>query len=299
MDWIFLALGAALATSLTTIFSKLGLKGVNSNFATLVKTFIVVIFSLLLCLFTGALPSIQSFTIENYVFLVLSGISTGLSWLCYFKALKLANVNKVVPIDKSSFILTNILFLIFFFDSTTHNGDLGTIFALIGSMMLMLGGTLLMVINKQENEEKANKLWILFAILSAAFASLVALFGKFGLTNINSNLATLFKTIIVLLFSLAIVLVKKDYKGVKEITWKNWLFLILAGLATGGAWLLEFAAYSIEGGNAIAINSIGKLSILLTMLFSFIFLKEKFTIKTLIGLTLLTGGIVLAIVFSL
>lgn len=298
MEWILLSLIAALATSLTTIFSKLGLKGVNSNFATLIRTSVVIAFSLLLCLITNSLEGIKEFTLKNWLFLSLSGISTGLSWLCYFKALKLGDVNKVVPIDKSSFILTSVLFLIFFFDSTTKGGDAITIIALSLSMILMLVGTLLMV-TKQNEEKKVNKIYLLFAILSAIFASLVSLFAKIGLSNINSNVATLFRTIIVFVFALAIVLIKKDYRFVKEMNHKNWLFLIFSGIATGVAWLGEYAAYNIEGSNAIAINSIGKLSILLTMLFSFFFLKERFSLKTILGLLLLTSSIIVIIVFSL
>ncbi len=298
MAWITLALIAALSTSLTTIFSKIGLKGVNSNFATFSRTLVVIIFSLILCLIDGSIFAVSSFSLENYLFLLASGLSTGLSWLCYFKALKMADVTKVAPIDKCSFVLTSILFLIFFFDSTTNQGNKTTIIALISSIILMLAGTLLMVINKS-NEKSKNKAWIVFAVLSAVFASLVALFAKLGLKDIPSNVGTLFKTIVVCLFSLGIVLFKKDYRDVKTITLKSWIFLILSGIATGVAWLSEYASYNIENSNAIAINSIIKLSILLTMLFSFIFLKEKFTWKTLLGLALLTSGIVIIIIFSL
>lgn len=299
MSWIILALLSALSTSVTTISSKLGLKEVNSNFATLIKTSIVVVFSLIICLCTGAFGSFASFTPLNYVYLSLSGVATGCSWLCYFKALKLGDVNKVVPIDKSSFILTSILFLIFFFPSSTNNGDIPTIIALVASMVLMLIGTLLMIEKKEEKKEKTSDWYLLFAILSSVFASLVALFGKLGLSGIDSNLATFYKTVIVFFFALAIVLVRKDYRGAKKIDRKSWIALLVAGLATGTAWLSEFAAYSIPGSNAIAINSIGKLSILLTMLFSFLFLKEKFSRKSLLGLSLLVASIVIIIVFSL
>lgn len=299
VSWIILALLSALSTSVTTISSKLGLKEVNSNFATLIKTSIVVVFSLIICLCTGAFGSFASFTPLNYVYLSLSGVATGCSWLCYFKALKLGDVNKVVPIDKSSFILTSILFLIFFFPSSTNNGDIPTIIALVASMVLMLIGTLLMIEKKEEKKEKTSDWYLLFAILSSVFASLVALFGKLGLSGIDSNLATFYKTVIVFFFALAIVLVRKDYRGAKKIDRKSWIALLVAGLATGTAWLTEFAAYSIPGSNAIAINSIGKLSILLTMLFSFLFLKEKFSRKSLIGLSLLVASIVIIIVFSL
>ncbi len=299
MGWLLLSLLAAFSTSVTTISSKLGLKEVSSDFATLIKTSIVIVFSALLCLCTGSFSSFSSFTPLNWIYLTCSGIATGCSWLCYFKALKLGDVNKVVPIDKSSFILTSILFLIFFFPSTTNDGDIPTIIALISSMVLMLIGTLLMIEKREDGHEKKSDWYLFFAILSSVFASLVSLFGKLGLNGVDSNIATFYKTIIVFIFALAIVLIKKDYRGAEKISGKGWVSLCVSGVATGVAWLAEFAAYSVEGSNAIAINSIGKLSILLTMLFSFFFLKERFSTKSLIGLGLLVASIVVIIVFSL
>lgn len=298
MLWLILALVSALATSMTTICAKVGLKGTNSNFATFYRTGIVIICSFLLCLITGSLTESQNLNVQNWLFLVLSGVCTGFSWLFYFKALKLGNINKVAPIDKSSFILTSILFMVFFFNDTTNNGDPLTIVMLILSMVLMLIGTIFMI-DKKEDNKKTSKVWLLYAILSAVFASLVSLFCKIGLKGISSDLGTLYRTIVVFIFAGAIVLVKKDYKKAREITKKNWLYLTLSGLATGIAWLSEYYALNTEGVNPIAVNSIGKLSILLTMLFSAIILKEKFSKKSVFGLCLLVGGIVIVIVFSL
>lgn len=298
MLWLILALVSAFATSMTTICAKVGLKGTNSNFATFYRTGIVIIFSFVLCLITGSLTETPNLNVQNWLFLVLSGVCTGFSWLFYFQALKLGNTNKVAPIDKSSFILTSILFMIFFFNDTTNNGDPLTIVMLILSMVLMLIGTIFMI-DKKEDNKKTSKVWLLYAILSAVFASLVSLFCKIGLKGISSDLGTLYRTIVVFIFAGAIVLVKKDYKKAREITKKNWLYLTLSGLATGIAWLSEYYALNTEGVNPIAVNSIGKLSILLTMLFSAIILKEKFSKKSVFGLCLLVGGIVIVIVFSL
>ena len=135
--WIAFAFLGALCTSLTTIFAKIGIKNVNSNFATAFRTLIVIIFSFILCLISGSITTITTLTKSNYLFLILSGIATGCSWLCYYKAIKLGNINKVAPIDKSSFILTSILFLIFFFNDTTNNGNPLTIIMLFVSMILM------------------------------------------------------------------------------------------------------------------------------------------------------------------
>lgn len=298
MTWTLIALLGAVFTSLTTILAKIGIKDVNSNFATAFRTFIVIICALIMSLITGSLKTISSLTWQNWLFLSLSGLATGFSWICYYKALKLGDVNKVAPIDKSSFILTSILFLIFFFADTTNNGNPLTIVMLVMAMILMGVGTFLMVNTKEKGEVK-SKIWLLFAILSAVFASLVSLFVKIGLKGIKSDLGTLIRTIIVFIFAITIVLVKKDYKGASKISKKSWIFLTLSGIATGGAWISEYTALNIEGVNPVVVNSIGKLAILLTMVFSFFILKEKFSKKSLLGLLLLTIGIVVIIIFGL
>lgn len=298
MTWVLIAVLGAVFTSLTTILAKIGIKDVNSNFATAFRTFIVIICALIMSLITGSLKTISSLTWRNWLFLSLSGLATGLSWICYYKALKLGDVNKVAPIDKSSFILTSILFLIFFFADTTNNGNPLTIAMLVVAMILMGVGTFLMVSTKEKREVK-SKIWFLFAILSAVFASLVSLFVKIGLKGIESDLGTLIRTIIVFVFAITIVLVKKDYKGASKISKKSWIFLTLSGIATGGAWISEYTALNIEGVNPVVVNSIGKLAILLTMAFSFFILKEKLSKKSLLGLLLMTIGIVVIIIFGL
>ena len=298
MLWLIFALLAAVATSLTTIFAKIGIQNVKSNFATFYRTGIVIFCCIILCLITGSFANFNTLTKENWIFLILSGIATGCSWLCYYKALKLGDINKVAPIDKSSFVLTSILFVIFFFDETTNGGNLLTISMLSLSIILMLVGTILMI-DKKESNGSTSKTWLIYAILSAVFASIVALFAKIGLKGIPSDLGTLIRSIIVFIFAGAIVLARKDYIGVKEINGHSWLFLTLSGIATGAAWLFEYYALNMEHTNPLAVNAIGKLAILLTMLFSFIVLKEKFSKKALLGLGLLTLGIILIIIFSL
>ena len=298
MLWLIFALLAAVATSFTTIFAKIGIQNVKSNFATFYRTGIVIFCCVILCLITGSFANFNTLTKENWIFLILSGIATGCSWLCYYKALKLGDINKVAPIDKSSFVLTSILFVIFFFDDTTNGGNTLTISMLSLSIILMLIGTILMI-DKKESNASTSKTWLIYAILSAVFASIVALFAKIGLKGIPSDLGTLIRSIIVFIFAGAIVLARKDYIGVKEINGHSWLFLTLSGIATGAAWLFEYYALNMEHTNPLAVNAIGKLAILLTMLFSFIVLKEKFSKKSLLGLGLLTLGIVLIIIFSL
>ena len=298
MLWLIFALLAAVATSFTTIFAKIGIQNVKSNFATFYRTGIVIFCCVILCLITGSFANFNTLTKENWIFLILSGIATGCSWLCYYRALKLGDINKVAPIDKSSFVLTSILFVIFFFDDTTNGGNILTISMLSLSIVLMLIGTILMI-DKKESNGSTSKTWLIYAILSAVFASIVALFAKIGLKGIPSDLGTLIRSIIVFIFAGAIVLARKDYIGVKEINGHSWLFLTLSGIATGAAWLFEYYALNMEHTNPLAVNAIGKLAILLTMLFSFIVLKEKFSKKALLGLGLLTLGIILIIIFSL
>lgn len=298
MIWLILALLGALSTAFTTIFAKIGIKDVKSNFATSYRTLIVIFCCIVMCLITGSITQINTLSSTNWIFLILSGLATGCSWLCYYRALKLGDINKVTPIDKSSFTLTSLLFLIFFFNDTTKGGDVLTICMLILSIVLMLVGTMLMI-DKKESLGTKSKSWLIYAILSAVFASFVSLFVKIGLKGIPSDLGTLLRTIIVFIFASIIVFSRKEYKGVSSVNKKSWIFLTLSGIATGGAWLFEYYALNLNGVNPIAVNSIGKLSILLTMLFSFIVLKEKFTKKSLLGLSILTLGIVLIIIFSL
>lgn len=295
--WLILSFLSAIFASLTTISIKIGIKNVNSNFATFYRTCIVVIFSFLICWLNKSLSDIRFLSFENWLFLFASGISTGFSWLFYNKAIQLGNVSKVAPIDKSSFILTSILFFIFFFDDTTNNGDFTTIVFLFLSMILMGGGTFFMI-DKKKNDHIINKNWIIYAILSSFFASLVSIFIKIGLENISSNLGTLIRTFVVFLFSLSFFILDKDCKMVSSYGLRNWIFLTLSGLLTGSSWLIEYYLLGMRNVNPIAVNSISKLSILFTMLFSYLILKEKFSKRSIFGLLLLVFGIIIIIIFS-
>ncbi len=300
MIWIIIALFSALFTSMSTITIKLGIKDVNSNFATTYRTGIVIICTIIICLISGSIRKFNFLDAQNIIFLTLSGLATGCSWLCYYKALKLGSINKVAPIDKSSFVLTSILFLIFFFNDTTNNGNPLTIIMLIVAMVLMLSGTLMMI-SKDELHSKStkqDKRWLIYAVLSSFFASLVSLFVKIGLKNIPSDLGMLMRTMIVFVFALAIVLVRKEYKGLNLITKKSWLFLTISGVMTGLAWLFEYEALNYIGANPIVVNSINKLAILLTMILSYLLLKEKFTKKSILGLLIMTLGIVVIVIFG-
>ena len=302
--YILFALIASIFTSLTTILAKVGIKNVNSNFATCFRTFIVIICSLILCLIQDTFKETVKFNYINIIFIILSSIATFLSWIFYYKALKIGEVSKVVAIDKCSFVLTTILFIIFFFNDTTNNGNIFTIISIVLSLSLMIAGTLLMLdlkkkkdINIESNNEfKHKKKYIIYALLSAIFASLVSLFIKIGLNNISSSILTFYRTILVFIFALIIVIVKKDYIGISKIDAKSYIFLTLSGLSTGIAWISEYEALNIPNSNPIVVSSITKLSIILTFIVSFIFFKEKANKKTISGVILLTLGIVLIII---
>lgn len=302
--YILFALIASIFTSLTTILAKVGIKNVNSNFATCFRTFIVIICSLILCLIQDTFKETVKFNYINIIFIILSSIATFLSWIFYYKALKIGEVSKVVAIDKCSFVLTTILFIIFFFNDTTNNGNVFTIISIVLSLSLMIAGTLLMLDLKKKkdiniennNENKYKKKYIIYALLSAIFASLVSLFIKIGLNNISSSILTFYRTILVFIFALIIVIVKKDYIGISKIDAKSYIFLTLSGLSTGIAWISEYEALNIPNSNPIVVSSITKLSIILTFIVSFIFFKEKANKKTISGVILLTLGIVLIII---
>ena len=302
--YILFALIASIFTSLTTILAKVGIKNVNSNFATCFRTFIVIICSLILCLIQDTFKETVKFNYINIIFIILSSIATFLSWIFYYKALKIGEVSKVVAIDKCSFVLTTILFVIFFFNDTTNNGNVFTIISIVLSLSLMIAGTLLMLdlkkkkdINIENNSEfKYKKKYIIYALLSAIFASFVSLFIKIGLNNISSSILTFYRTILVFIFALIIVIVKNDYIGISKINAKSYIFLTLSGLATGIAWISEYEALNIPNSNPIVVSSITKLSIILTFIVSFIFFKEKANKKTISGVILLTLGIVLIII---
>ncbi len=302
--YILFALIASIFTSLTTILAKVGIKNVNSNFATCFRTFIVIICSLILCLIQDTFKETVKFNYINIIFIILSSIATFLSWIFYYKALKIGEVSKVVAIDKCSFVLTTILFIIFFFNDTTNNGNIFTIISIVLSLSLMIAGTLLMLDLKKKkdidiesnNEFKHKKKYIIYALLSAIFASLVSLFIKIGLNNISSSILTFYRTILVFIFALIIVIVKKDYIGISKNDAKSYIFLTLSGLSTGIAWISEYEALNIPNSNPLVVSSITKLSIILTFIVSFIFFKEKANKKTISGVILLTLGIVLIII---
>lgn len=279
--WLFFALGSAFFAGITAVLAKIGIEHVNSTLATALRTVVVLAFSWLMVFVVGSQGGIAQISGTTLLFLVLSGLSTGVSWLCYFKALQLGDVNKVAPIDKSSTVLTILLAFIFLGEPVSIPQALGVVGIGVG--------TLLMIAKKEVEDGKPHsKAWLVYAFLSAVFASLTSIFGKIGVENVESNLGTAIRTIVVLVMAWVMVFVTGEQKGIRSIGKKSWVFLFLSGITTGLSWLCYYRA--LQDGPASVVVPIDKLSILVTIVFSWIVLKEKLTPKAAVGLVLILAG---------
>ena len=281
--WIMYATGSAFFAGITSVLAKCGISKTDSDVATAIRTIVVLVFSWVMTLITGTLSGITEISEKTLLFLVLSGIATGASWLCYFKALQIGDVNKVVPIDKSSTILTILLACIFF-----HEGL--SLFKLVCVCLIGLG-TMLMINRKEDVKSNSlDKSWLIYAILSAVFASLTSILGKIGISGIDSNLGTAIRTSVVLVMAWLMVFVKNKQSEIKSIDIKELLFIILSGFATGASWICFYRA--LQDGPASVVVPIDKLSILVTIGFSRVVFHEKLSKKALLGLILITVGTV-------
>ncbi len=282
--WILYAFASALFAGLTAILAKIGIKNTDSDLATALRTIIVLLFSWLMVFLVGSQRTISDISAHSLIFLILSGSATGLSWLCYFKALQLGNVNKVAPVDKSSTILTILLAFLFL-------GEIPTLWMGLG-VILLGAGTYLMIERKDlKSPTVQSKSWFYYAILSAIFAALTSILGKVGIQGIESNLGTAIRTIVVLVMAWGIVLFRRKHTLIGAIDRKSWLFITLSGLATGLSWLCYYRA--LQEGQASIVVPIDKLSIVVTIAFSRIVLKEKLSGKAFIGLLLVISGTML------
>lgn len=279
--WILYAFGSALFAGATSILAKIGIEDVDSHVATALRTIVVLIFSWLMVFIVGSQSQLVDISIKSYIFLILSGMATGASWLCYFKALQLGDVNKVVPIDKSSTILTMVLAVIFLKEDITVS-------MVIGMIAIGLGTYLMIQKKEEEQKEVKNKAWLIYAVLSAVCASLTSILAKIGIENVESNLGTAIRTIVVLMMAWLIVFLQKKHGQVKKISKRSLLFIGLSGIATGASWLCYYKA--LHDGLASIVVPIDKLSILVTVAFAYIFLKEKLSKKSAAGLILITVG---------
>lgn len=289
MIWISAAILSAVFAGLTSILAKCGIKKTDSDLATALRTIVVLIFSWIMVLVVGSLHTITEIEPKAFIFLILSGLATGASWICYFKALSVGDINKVVPIDKSSTVLTVLLAIICFGETSN------LVMKLIATAILAVGISL-MVEKKQREEKQESKTWMLYAVLAAVFAALTSILAKMGISGVESNLGTAIRTGVVLIMAWVIVFARGKQAQLKSIDKKELLFIGLSGIATGASWLCYY--YAIQNGEVSVVVPIDKLSIIVTVIFSYFVFKEKLSKKAFAGLCLMVVGTLLMVFFK-
>lgn len=287
--WVAFACGSAFFAGITAILAKCGIRETDSTVATAIRTIVVLAFAWVMVAVVGSSGQIGSIKPMTWAFLGLSGLATGASWLCYFKALQLGDVNKVVPIDKSSTVLTMLLAFLLL-------GELLS-WASVVAMVLILAGTLMMIERKpaapSAGAPSMGGSWLVFAVLSAVFASLTAILGKVGIEGVESNLGTAIRTIVVLGMSWVMVGVTGKAGEVRAVPRRELAFICLSGLATGASWLCYYKA--LQEGLASVVVPIDKLSILVTIGFSRLVFGERLTARSGAGLALIVAGTLLMV----
>lgn len=282
--WILAAALSACFAGLTAIFAKCGIKKTDSDVATALRTIVVLQFAWIMVFIDGSVSSAANIDMKSLLFIMLSGLATGASWLCYFKALSIGDVNKVVSVDKLSTVLV-VLIAIIAFNETRHLP-----LKLIGTVAFT-AGVYVMVEKKQVSKSKQGKWWVVYAGGSAIFAALTSILAKIGITNVQSNLATAIRTGVVLVMAWLVVFVKGKRPQIKALDKKEVFFIFLSGISTGISWLCYY--YAIQNGIVSVVVPIDKLSIVITILFSYFILKEKLNIKTVTGLLLMVCGTII------
>lgn len=283
------AILSAVFAGLTAILAKCGIRKTNSDTATALRTIVVLGFSVLMVFIVGSQNTIWEISSKSWLFLILSGLATGASWICYFKALSVGDVNKVAPIDKSSTVISVLLAMILF-------GETGHLFVKLTGTALIGIGTCLMIEKKVTDKEVKGSQWIIYAVLSAVFAALTSVLAKAGISGVESNLATAIRTVVILVMAWGIVFAKGEQQQLANIDKKELLFIGLSGLATGASWLCYY--FAIQNGDLSVVVPIDKMSILLTVIFSRIFLKEKLSQKAAIGLILMCIGTLAVVIWA-
>ena len=279
--WIAFAFGSAFFAGITSILAKCGIRETNSTVATAIRTIIVCIFSWLMVFIVGSQNQIGAIDAKTLLFLVLSGFATGASWLCYFKALQFGDINKVVPIDKSSTILTILLAFVFLHEAVSLP-------KVIGVVAIALGTFSMIEKKKNQPEQSQEKSWLLYAIGSAVFASLTSILGKVGISGLESNLGTAIRTVVVLAMAWGMVFITGKQQTVRKVPWRELGFICLSGLATGASWLCYYKA--LQNGLASVVVPIDKLSIVVTVAFSYLVFRERLSRKSMAGLLAIVAG---------
>ena len=281
MTWLFMAVLSALFAGLTSILAKCGIRKTDSDVATALRTIVVLLFSWIMVFVVGSLPTITSISTKSLIFLIFSGFATGASWICYFKALAMGDVNKVVPIDKSSTILTVLLAIICF-------GETDNLPVKLSGTALLAVGIFLMIEKKKASAHEEKRSWMIYAVLAAVFAALTSILAKMGISGVESNLGTAIRTCVVLIMAWVVVFSQGKQKQLASLDKKELLFISLSGVATGASWLCYY--YAIQKGIVSVVVPIDKLSIIVSVAFSYFVFKERLSKKALLGLLLMVVG---------
>ena len=287
--WIAAAALSAFFAGVTSILAKCGIKKTNSDLATAMRTVVVLLFSWLMVVIVGSYSEIPAISLRSWVFLILSGLATGGSWICYFKALSLGDVNRVVPIDKSSTVISVLLAIICF-------GETSNLAVKLISTAILAVGIMLMVEKKPSDKKSGGSVWLLCAVLSAVFAALTSILAKVGMSGVESNLGTAIRTCVVLLMSWVIVLSRGEAEDLRHIDRRELIFILLSGVATGASWLCYY--YAIQNGDVSVVVPIDKMSILVTVAFSYVVFGEKLSRRAACGLVLMLAGTLLMVFFK-
>ena len=278
MTWIVAAIFSSLFAGLTSILAKCGIRKTDSDVATALRTVVVLLFSWVMVFIVGSADTLNDISVKSLIFLVLSGLATGASWICYFKALSMGDVNKVVPIDKSSTVLSVILAIILF-------GETNNLWVKLVCTVVLAVGILLMVEKKQIENHETGKGWMIYAVFAAVFAALTSVLAKLGISDVESNLGTAIRTCVVLVMAWVIVIIKGKHSELKTIDKKELIFISLSGIATGASWLCYY--YAMQKGIVSVVVPIDKLSIVVSVVFSYFVFKEKLSLKAFVGLLLM------------
>lgn len=286
--WILFAVGSAFFAGVTAILAKCGIQKTDSTVATAIRTIVVLFFAWIMVFVVGSQDQLAGLEPKTLLFLILSGLATGASWLCYFRALQIGDINKVVPIDKSSTVLTILLAFLFLGEPIGLSQGVGVV--------LIAFGTFLMIEKKQQipGTTAPGKGWMLYAFGSAIFASLTAILGKVGIQEVESNLGTAIRTGVVLVMAWVMLVVTGKANAVRLVPRRELGFICLSGIATGASWLCYYRA--LQDGLASVVVPIDKLSILVTVAFSWLVFHERLTRRSALGLVLVVAG-TLAMVF--
>ena len=289
MLWLFAAILSAFFAGLTSILAKCGIRKTDSDLATALRTAVVLLFSWIMVFVVGSQSTITQIPPTSLLFLILSGLATGASWICYFKALSMGDINKVVPIDKSSTVLTVLLAIICF----AETANLAV--KLIATVILAVG--IFLMVEKKKNEGEAQgRSWMLYAVLAAVFAALTSILAKVGISGVESNLGTAIRTAVVLVLSWSIVFARGKQKQLRALDRRELVFIALSGIATGASWLCYY--YAIQTGVVSVVVPIDKLSILVTVAFSFAVFKERLSAKASVGLAMMVAGTLMMAIFT-